>query len=136
MMVNLNNRVKAELAPIDDRLMKHYDTTYTRDSEGHLVVCQPAVRLSSTNADGTPLTRYFQQLPGPAQSKGNDFSKLANSEFGQVLAGNNPDFEPVKVKFTTTNEHGRAYYGFEIPKSTSLKKVSEIIWFPEVTVVG
>ena len=39
MMANLNNRVKAELVPIDVRLMKHYDTTYTRDGEGRLVVC-------------------------------------------------------------------------------------------------
>lgn len=114
---------------------KHNRTTYTRDKEGHLVVHEPAVIFPKVH--NTIVSGHWRPLPGPAQSKTNDFSKLLNHDFGQLhLVGDYPYFEPIMGNFMTIYYEGRACYGFEIPESVSLDKANSLIWIPKVTVVG
>ncbi|MBB1063181.1 hypothetical protein [Limosilactobacillus fastidiosus] len=136
-MSNLTNKpVPFRTLSRDVLLMeKYHQTTYTRDKEGHLVVHEPAV--SFPKVYDSIVSGYWQPLPGPAQSRKNDFSKLLNHDFSQLyLVGDYPYFEPVMVNFITQYVDGVAGYGFEIPESVALDKATSIIWIPQVTVAG
>lgn len=78
-----NNSVPFRTLSRDVLLMEKYQqTTYTRDKEGHLVVHEPAVIFQKLH--NAILSGYWRPLPGPAQTKKNDFSKLLNHDFGQL----------------------------------------------------
>lgn len=112
---------------------RQYETTYTRDKKGRLVVNERAVILH--NDRNLALKSYFQPLPGPAQSRKNDFSKLANQDFGEVfIAKDYQYFIPIMVRFMTSYVDGRAGYGFVIPESTFFDTANTIVWIPKVTV--
>lgn len=78
-----NNSVPFRTLSRDVLLMEKYQqTTYTRDKEGQLVVHEPAVIFQKLH--NAILSGYWRPLPGPAQTKKNDFSKLLNHDFGQL----------------------------------------------------
>lgn len=136
-MINVsNNSVPFRTLSRDVLLMeKYHQTTYTRDKEGHLVVHEPAISFPKVH--DSMVTGYWKPLPGPAQSRKNDFSKLLNHDFGQLyLVGDYPYFEPIMGNFITIYCEGRANYGFEIPEFVALDKATSIIWIPQVTVAG
>lgn len=130
-----NNSLPFRTLSRDVLLMEKYQqTTYTRDKEGHLVVHEPAVIFQKLH--NAILSGYWRPLPGPAQTKKNDFSKLLNHDFGQLyLVGDYPYFEPIKGNFMTLYCDGIANYGFEVPESVPLDKANSLIWIPKVTVV-